>query len=59
MEIAQDGGCVPPLLSLMEASVPEVHISLRVIYLLPSHIYFSFLKILFKILIEAEYLMFS
>lgn len=25
VEIAQDGGCVPPPLSLMEASVPEVH----------------------------------
>lgn len=26
VEIAQDGGCVPPPLSLMEASVPEVHV---------------------------------
>lgn len=33
VEIAQDGGCVPPPLSLMEASIPEVCISLKVIHL--------------------------
>lgn len=33
VEIAQDGGCVPPPLSLMEASIPEVRNSLQVIYL--------------------------